>query len=195
MKKQFILASNNKGKLQELKEKLEPFGIELISQEQAGINLEVNETGTTYSENAILKAKAIFELTHKPVISDDSGLEIDFLGGKPGIYSARFLPKNTNYEKCEKILEFLEIAKENERGARFKCSICFIDEKGEIHLFEQECIGKIAYLPKGTNGFGYDPIFEYNGKTFAQMDASEKNKVSHRGKAVEEFMKYIKNNI
>ena len=111
-----------------------------------------------------------------------------------GLYSARFLGEETPFEqKRKKVLEMMEDAKENERGARFKCSICFIDENGKIHLFEQECIGKIAYLPKGTNGFGYDPIFEYNGKTFAEMDESEKNKISHRGKAIEEFMNFIEN--
>jgi len=113
-----------------------------------------------------------------------------------GLYSARFLGEETPFEqKREKVLEMMKTAKDNERGARFKCSICFIDENGNIHLFEQECNGKISNFERGENGFGYDPIFEYNGKTFAEMEQQEKNKISHRGKAVEEFLKYIENNM
>ncbi len=110
----------------------------------------------------------------------------------PGIYSARFFGENiSDEEKCKKVLEMLKDAKESQRTARFKCSICFIDEKGVEHIFEQKCEGKIAYNLRGNNGLGYDPIFEYNGRTFAQMSDEEKNKISHRGKALEEFINYI----
>ena len=112
----------------------------------------------------------------------------------PGIYSARFFGENiSDEEKCKKVLEMLKDAKESQRTARFKCSICFIDEQGKEHIFEQKCEGKIAHTLEGSNGFGYDPIFEYNGKTYAQMDKEEKNKISHRGKAIEEFINYIAN--
>lgn len=192
---EFILASNNKGKLKEIKEKLKKFRIDVISQSEAGINIEVNETGTTYEENATLKAKAIYDLTHKPVISDDSGLEIDFLDGKPGIFSARFLGEDTPYEeKRNKVLEMLKNASEEERTARFRCSICFIDEKGNTHIFSEKCEGIIAHSSRGTNGFGYDPIFEYKGKTFAELTQEEKSKVSHRGKAINKFVEYIATN-
>ena len=113
-----------------------------------------------------------------------------------GLYSARFLGEETPFEqKRKKVLEMMQNAKDNERGASFKCSICFIDEDGKIHLFEQEWNGKISNFERGENGFGYDPIFEYNGKTFAEMQQQEKNKISHRGKAIEDFMKYIEKNL
>ncbi len=195
MNREFILASNNKGKLNEFKEKLAEFGINVIPQSEAGVSLKAEETGTTFEENAILKAKAVYDLLHKPVISDDSGLEIDFLDGKPGVYSSRFLGEDTPYdEKCNKVIELLANAENEKRTARFRCSICFIDENGQVHIFSDKCEGKIANAPKGENGFGYDPIFEYNGTTFAQMSHEQKNEISHRGKAVRKFMEYIRSN-
>lgn len=189
MNKQIILASNNKGKIQEFKDYLKQFDIDVISQKEAGCNIEVEENGTTYAENALIKAKAIYKLTGKPVISDDSGLEVDFIGGKPGLYTGRFLGENaTNQEKCEKILEMLKTAKDEERTARFKVAICFIDESGKVEFFSGECEGKIAYSMRGNNGMGYDPIFEYEGRTFAEMKEEEKNKVSHRGKAIKKLL-------
>lgn len=137
MIKEVILASNNKGKIQEFKDYLKQFDIDVISQKEAGCNIDVKENGTTYSENALIKAEAIYKLTGKPVIADDSGfLEVDF-----------------------------------------------IDESGKVEFFSGECEGKIAYSMRGNNGMGYDPIFEYEGRTFAEMKEEEKNKVSHRGKA------------
>ena len=190
--KKIIIASNNKGKISELKELLEPLNIEVLSQKEAGINMEIEEIGTTFSENASIKALAIFNMKKIPVIADDSGLEIDFLGGKPGVYTARFLGKDTPYvDKHKKTLEMLKNAKDEERTARFVCAICYIDENGEKHIFEEKCEGKIAYEPKGTNGFGYDPIFEYNGKTFAEMTNEEKNEISHRGKALKKLIKFL----
>lgn len=189
MNKQIILASNNKGKIQEFKDYLKQFNIDVISQKEAGCNVEVEENGTTYAENALIKAKAIYKLTGKPVIADDSGLEVDFIGGKPGLYSARFLGENsTNQKKCEKILEMLKTAKDEERTAKFKVAICLIDENGNTEIFSGECEGKIAYAMRGNNGMGYDPIFEYEGRTFAEMKEEEKNKVSHRGKAIKKLL-------
>ena len=191
--KKIIIASNNNGKISELKKLLEPLNIEVLSQKEAGTNIDIEENGSTYSENATLKATAIFNLKNIPVIADDSGLEIEFLSGKPGIYTARFLGKDTPYQdKHKKILEMLKNAKDDERTARFICAICYIDENGEQHIFEETCEGKIAYEPKGINGFGYDPIFEYNGKVFAEMSNIEKNKISHRGKALKSLVNFLK---
>ena len=187
-----ILASNNKNKLREMKEKLGEYGIEVISQAEAGINIEVEETGTTFKENAILKATEIFNRLKMPVIADDSGLEVDALDGKPGVYSARFCgPNATSEDKYNKILDLMKDIQEEKRTARFKCAICYIDENGDTHIFEKACEGKIAKEPHGTDGFGYDPIFLVGNKTFAEMSGEEKNKISHRGLAVNALMEYI----
>lgn len=192
MENTFILASNNKDKLQEMKTKLKPLGIEIISQSEAGYNIEVEETGTSFAENATIKARAIYELSHKPVISDDSGLEVDFLNGEPGVYSARYAGENaTNADRMNKILNLMKDAKDNERTARFKCAICYIDKDGQTHIFEGACEGVIAKEQCGKDGFGYDPIFLYEGVSFANMTREEKNKISHRGKALNEFLKFL----
>lgn len=187
-----ILASNNKNKLIEINEKVKNIGIYVISQREAGADIEVEENGSTFAENATLKAEAIYNLLHQPVFADDSGLEIDYLHGEPGVYSARWAGENaTDDDKIEKALNLLENIPEEKRTARFKCCICYIDEKGEKHLFEQSCEGKIATQKRGSHGFGYDPIFLFGDKTFAEMTQEEKNEVSHRGKAVLEFVKYL----
>jgi len=195
MEKQYILASNNQNKLKEIRDILKPFGINVISQKEAGINIEVEETGTTYEENATLKAEAIFKLTGKPTISDDSGFNVDFLNGEPGIYSARYLGVNTpDIKKCEKILELLKDVEEEKRTAKFVCVICFIDKNGQIHLFRGECKGKISQSIRGENGFGYDPIFEVDGETYAEMEEEKKNKISHRHMALKKFEEFIEKN-
>ncbi|MBO5349609.1 MAG: XTP/dITP diphosphatase [Clostridia bacterium] len=190
-----ILASNNKNKLKEITAKLNPFGIKVISQKEAGYDIEVEETGTTFQENAILKAEAIYELSNKPVIAEDSGLEVDFLNGDPGVYSARYAGENaTDEDKCNKILNLMKDVKDdNKRTARFKCAICYIDANGIKHIFEQSCEGIIAKEPHGNNGFGYDPIFMIENKSFAEITQEEKNEISHRGKAIKELVNYIKN--
>ena len=190
-----ILASNNENKLREIKEKLKDYSVNVMSQKQAGYDIEVDETGTTLEENAILKAEAIYELSKMPVISDDTGLEIDALNGAPGVYSARFAGENaTDHEKRAKVLNLMKDVSEENRTARFKCDICYIDEDGEKHIFEGVAEGRIATQEKGNNGFGYDPIFicEKN-KTFAELTGEEKNSISHRGRAVNKFVEYLKN--
>lgn len=188
-----ILASNNKNKLVELKEKLKKYGIEVVSQKEAGYDIEVEETGTTFEENATLKAEAIYEKSKMPVIADDSGLEIDALNGAPGIYSHRFAGENaTDEDRINKVLGLMKDVPEKERTARFKTDICFIDEKGEKHIFEGVSEGKIGFEKKGTNGFGYDPIFiSENGKTFAELTREQKNEISHRGRATAKFVEYL----
>ena len=187
-----IIASNNKGKIQEYKDVLEPFGFQVSSQAEEDINLEVEETGTTFEQNAVLKARAIYELSHCCVISDDSGLEVEALGGEPGIYSARYKGLETEHERRMAILNGL-VGKDN-RSARFVTCICFIDETGAEHLFTGIWNGVIACKEEGTNGFGYDPIFiseDGNGKTTASMPLSFKETYSHRAKAVKKLIAYL----
>lgn len=188
-----VLASNNSNKLKEMKEKLKQFGYKVISQKEAGFDIEVEETGKTFEENAIIKAQAIFNQLKKPVIADDSGLEIDVLDGMPGVYSHRFAGDNaTDDDRMNKILDLLKDTKEEKRTARFKSVVCYIDSKGEKHIFEGVAEGKIGYLKQGNNGFGYDPIFICeNGKTFAELTADEKNAISHRGKAIDKLIKFF----
>lgn len=188
-----ILASNNKNKLREISEKVKTFNIKIISQSEAGYDIEVEETGKTFQENAILKAETIYKIANTPVIAEDSGVEIDALNGEPGVYTARYAgPNATSKDKIEKVLNLLKDTEDSKRTARFKCALCYIDKKGEKHIFEESCEGKITNEPRGTNGFAYDPIFLYGTKTFAQMTEEEKNKISHRGKAINKFIEYLK---
>lgn len=185
-----ILASNNKNKLREFREILEPLGYEVISQSEAGVDIEAEENGTTFAENAYIKAKAIYDLMKLPVISDDSGLAVDALNGAPGIYSARYAEEG---KRCARVLSELEGVPDEKRTARFICSICYIDENGGKHIAEGTCEGKIGYEKRGTNGFGYDPIFMFGDKSFAEISAEEKNKVSHRSNALKKFEEIIRN--
>ena len=195
--KEIILATNNQNKVKEMKRKLAEFGIEVLSQSEAGVNIDVEETGTTFKENAEIKASAIFDMLHKPVIADDSGLCVDYLDGAPGIYSHRFAGEGaTDLDRINKLLEILKDVPDEKRTARFKCCVCFIDENGKKHFFEDTAEGVIGHEPIGTNGFGFDPVFYFEGgeRTFAQFTPEEKNAVSHRGKAVAKFVEYIREN-
>ena len=190
---EIILASNNEHKLKEIRAKLKNGDIKIISQKEAGFDFEVDETGTTFEENAIIKAEAIYKLAKKPVLAEDGGLEVDYLDGAPGVYSHRYAGENaTDEDRRNKILTLLKDVPDEKRTARFKTVICYIDECGEKHIFEGISEGKIGYESKGNDGFGYDPIFicEY-GKTFAEISAEEKNKISHRGRLIEKFVKYL----
>ena len=181
-----IIASNNKGKIKEYKEILEPMGYEVLSQSEANINLEVEENGTTYEENAKLKAEAIYELTKTAVLADDSGISIDYFNGAPGVYSARFKPELNQKEKNLYVVNEMKDAQGEERNAQFVCCIYFIKENGERIVVQGICKGTIAIEPRGNNGFGYDPIFtaESNDKTMGEMSEEEKNKISHRAIAI-----------
>ena len=189
-----IIASNNKGKISEFKNILKEFGYNIFSQSEKNIDIEVEETGTTFEENAILKAQAIFEKTHNCVLADDSGLEVESLNNAPGIYSARYKGLKTDEERRKAILKDLE-GKTN-RKARFTTCICYIDETGEKHLFKGIWNGTISLKEEGSNGFGYDPIFiseDSNGKTTASMPIEFKETHSHRAKAVKMLLEYLKN--
>ncbi len=187
-----ILASNNQHKLAEIKKILEPLGYELISQREAGINIEVEETGTTFEENAALKAEAIYKMTKTPVISDDSGLEVDYLNGAPGVYSHRFAgPDATDEDRCNKLLSELNGVADEKRTARFVCVICYIDNEGKKSIVRGTVEGIIGKEARGCNGFGYDPVFMYNGLSFAEIPSEEKNKVSHRADALRKFSELL----
>jgi XTP/dITP diphosphohydrolase len=183
-----ILASNNKHKLEEIKKILSPLGYEVVSQAEAGVNIDVEETGTTFEENAALKAQAVYDLTKTAVISDDSGLEVDYLNGAPGVYSHRYAGENaTDADRCAKLLSELSGVETEKRTARFVCVLCFIDDKGEKLVIRGTVEGIIGTEPKGENGFGYDPVFMYGDRSFAELSAEEKNSVSHRADALKKF--------
>ncbi len=183
-----ILASNNKNKLREFSEILNPMGYEVITQAEAGADIEAEENGSTFEENSYIKAKAAYDLTKLPVIADDSGLEVDALNGEPGIYSARYAAPD---RLCETVLEKMAGVPDEKRTARFVCVVCYINEKGESFTVRGTCEGKIGYEKKGTNGFGYDPIFMQGNKSFAELTADEKNSVSHRADALKKFKDMI----
>lgn len=189
-----IAATKNKNKLREFGEILK--GFEIISQAEAGIDIDVEETGTTFEENSMLKAKAIFEMTGIPAIADDSGLCVDALGGEPGVYSARYGGEGYDDEgRVQLLLKNMRDIPDEKRTARFVCAITLVSAEGIITA-RGECEGKIAYEPKGENGFGYDPVFyvEQFGKTTAEISPEEKNSISHRGKALLLFAEKLKNN-
>ena len=170
-----IFATNNQDKMKEIHAIMADFPIEILSLKEAGIHADVEENGTSFEENAVIKAEAICRLTGCVTIADDSGLEIDALGGEPGIYSARYMGEDTSYRiKNQNLIDRLEGVPDEERTARFVCAV--------------------AYGEAGKNGFGYDPIFflpEY-GCTTAQMAPEDKNKISHRGRALEQIRPYLK---
>lgn len=183
--KSIILASNNKDKVKEVKEILK--GYDIISMKEAGIDVDIEENGTTFEENALIKARAIMKLTDQITMADDSGLEIDYLNKAPGVYSARFMGHDTSYDiKNKALIQKLEGVKGSDRSGRFVCAIavCFPDGREIVKRGTME--GLIAEEIKGDNGFGYDPIVylpEY-GKTSGELAPEEKNKISHRGKAL-----------
>lgn len=182
-----IFATGNEGKMREVRMILGDLGIQVISMKEAGVTAEADENGTTFEENAIIKAKEIMEKTGEIVLADDSGLEVDALGGEPGIYSARYIGYDTSYHiKNNSLIERLEGKTGEERSARFVCAIaaCFPD--GRVLTTRGTMEGQIGYEEKGENGFGYDPVFylpEYQCYS-AELPLEEKNKLSHRGKAL-----------
>ncbi|MEG1459319.1 MAG: XTP/dITP diphosphatase [Acetivibrio sp.] len=191
--KRIIFATTNEGKMQEIRVILEELGCEIVSLKDLNMGIKIDENGKTFEENAIIKAKTVMELTQEVVLADDSGLEIDYLDKAPGILSARYLGENTDYKiKNQHILKLLEGVKEEERSARFVTSIACVFPTGEILTTYGTIEGRIGYEEKGKNGFGYDPIFvvpEFNCTT-AELSLQQKNRISHRGKALKE-MKHI----
>ena len=187
-----IVASNNKGKIKEYKEILEPMGFEVLSQREAGIKLEPDENGSSFAENSAIKARAIFEITDCAVLADDSGLTVDALGGEPGIYSARYEGIDTSEGRSLRILEKLKNVPEEGRGAHFVCAIHLILADGREIRASGSCDGSIGYDFKGENGFGYEPIFMYGDRSFAELSSEEKNSVSHRATALKDLIAKLK---
>jgi XTP/dITP diphosphohydrolase len=190
----FVLASNNIKKLKEMREILSELGLEVISQAEAGVNIEVEETGSTFEENAVLKATAVMEATGLPAVADDSGLMVDALGGEPGIYSARYGGEEckTDAERIEFLLRNMEDT--DNRSASFVSMIACVFPDGRRIVTKGECAGLILKEPRGSGGFGYDPVFylpEF-GVTMAEMSAEEKNKISHRAKALNNLKEELK---
>lgn len=181
MIKKLVMATNNANKLREAREILSPLGIEVLSQKEAGADCEPEENGKTFAENALIKAQAVYDIVKLPVIADDSGLCVDALDGRPGVYSARYAPKG---QECAKLLEEMKDVPDDKRQAAFQCVIAYIDENTKFTVSGATIGGKIGYEQRGTNGFGYDPVFLCGDKTMAEMTAEEKNAQSHRGAAM-----------
>lgn len=192
-----LAATNNKHKLEEISAILKELDIEIITLQQAGIDIEVEETGDTFIDNALIKARAVAALTDMAVISDDSGLEVFSLNGEPGVRSARYSGAEgvqKDRKNNEKLLKELENVPFEERGARFCSVIAAVLADGTNITAEGYVYGKIGYEEKGFHGFGYDPLFIVDGynKTMAELSPDEKNKISHRGNALQSFVTKLK---
>ncbi|MBO4876510.1 MAG: RdgB/HAM1 family non-canonical purine NTP pyrophosphatase [Ruminococcus sp.] len=183
-----VMATNNANKLREAREILSPLGIEVLSQREAGADCEPDENGATFADNARIKAQAVYDIVKLPVIADDSGLCVDAMDGRPGVHSARYAPKG---QECAKLLREMKDVPDGERTAAFRCTVCYIDENGEA-ILEGSCEGSISRSEAGENGFGYDPVFLVGDRTMAELSAEEKNRISHRGAALRELYRFLK---
>lgn len=194
--KKLLLASGNKDKLDELRSKISPDrNIDIFTPKMFGITIDVPEDGTTLEENAALKADAFFRLFAIPSLADDTGLFVTALGGHPGVHSARYAGEDASYED-NRIMLLKEMSGIENRSAEFRTVIAFRKSPAEILFFRGSCRGKISFSEKGTNGFGYDPIFIPEGfdTTFAEMSPEQKNGISHRARAVDSFLEYLNEN-
>jgi XTP/dITP diphosphohydrolase len=192
-----VVGTYNAGKINELNELLADLPIEIFGLDKFENIADVEETGETFAENAILKANSYARQTGFWALSDDSGLEVEALGGAPGVYSARYAGKNaSDAERIEKLLEELAETGDESRRARFVCAMAVGDEVGQIKfLAEGVCEGKIAQNPKGANGFGYDPIFVPEGfeQTFGELSSTVKGEISHRARAIKKIIRFLRN--
>lgn len=190
----YIIATHNAHKLIEISRILEPLGIEAVTDTQLGISLpEVEETGTTFAENAYIKAEAACRFSGMPAIADDSGLAVDALNGAPGVYSARYAGENaTDEERNQKLLNEMKDVPPEKRQAHFVSAVCCVFPNGDVLNSLGEVHGMLNYAPVGENGFGYDPLFLVGDRTTAQMSAAEKDAISHRGRALEDFSRQLK---
>lgn len=193
----FLIATHNMKKRAELERILKPLGINVLTAEEAGVNLtDVEETGTTFEENAELKAVSGCKESGMPCIADDSGLMVDALDGAPGVYSARFAGGHGDDRKNnDKLMDCLKDVKAEDRTAKYVACVCCVFPDGRKFTVRGECHGVIGFEEKGSNGFGYDPLFYINGRAFAEFLPEEKDKISHRGNALrklaEELPKYL----
>lgn len=193
----FIIATHNKKKLGEMERILAPLGINAVTAEQVGLTLtDAEETGETFEENAYIKAKSGCDESNMPCIADDSGLMVDALSGAPGVYSARFSGVHGDDEaNIDKLLSLLKDVPEEKRTARFKSAVCCVFPNGDVITVSGTCEGRIGFERRGNGGFGYDPVFMVKDKSFAELSADEKDKISHRGNALNnlkaELEKYL----
>ena len=191
-----VLASKNKHKLVEISKITEKFGMELVLQSELGVDIDVEETGTTFEENSYLKAEAVMKATGLPALADDSGIAVDALNGEPGIYSARYGFDDTldDWGRLELLLKNTEHVPDGQRQAQFVCVITMVTPDGQTIQARGEIHGELLREPRGENGFGYDPIFYYPpmGMSTAEMPSEAKNKVSHRGNALTVFYEKLK---
>jgi XTP/dITP diphosphohydrolase len=189
-----LIATGNNGKIVEFKELLKGIPFDITTPREAGINLDVEETGSTYHENAAIKAKAFAEASGMLALADDSGLEVDALNGEPGLLSSRYAGEGaSDTDRVQFLLDKLEGVPEDKRTARFRCVIALASPEGHIEYCEGSCEGIIITNPKGTKGFGYDPVFYFpdRGKTMAELPAELKNKVSHRAAAARKAVELL----
>ncbi len=191
--KELIFASHNAGKIREITQMLAPLGIKVFSAEDMDLP-DVEETGTTFEQNAALKAKTIAELTGKVCLADDSGLCVNALNGRPGVYSARYAPARNFDKAMDMLLAEIEAAKTDDRSAFFACVLVLARPEGNCVSFEGRVDGQIAATKQGGGGFGFDPVFIPDGydQTFAQLGDEVKNKISHRGKALEKLTAFLR---
>ena len=186
-----VLASKNQHKLAEMQTILGQLGLEVVLESEVGVDVDVDETGTTFEENALLKAKAVMEASGMAAIADDSGLEVDALNGAPGVYSARYGGKDSDAARTAYLLETMAAVPEEKRTARFVSAIACALPDGRVVRAKGACEGRILFHTQGDNGFGYDPVFYVPeiGMTIAEADGARKNAISHRGNALKEFCK------
>lgn len=198
MKKRIVFATGNQNKMREIRMILADLGMEIYSMKELGVDIDIEENGKTFEENAEIKARAVSQILSDDIIlADDSGLEIDYLGKAPGVYSARFAGKDTSYDiKNKLLLDKLDGVPDEQRTARFVCVIAAVFPNGEVETVRGTMEGIIGHEIEGENGFGYDPIFVVPecGCTTAQMDPVKKNELSHRGKALRAIRKVLEEN-
>ena len=191
-----VLASKNRHKMEEIAQILNPLGIELVLQSELGVDIDVEETGTTFEENSFIKAEAVMKATGLPALADDSGIAVDALNGEPGVYSARygFDDSLDDWGRLLLLLKNTEHVPDGQRQAQFVCVITMVTPDGKTIQARGEIHGELAREAKGENGFGYDPIFYYPplGKTTAELSSEEKNKISHRANALKLFYEKMK---
>jgi len=196
-KEKLIIASNNEGKVKEIRNLFSGLGFEVLSMKEAGWNVRIEENQPDFVGNSFKKASEISKITGEIALADDSGLEVEALGGKPGVYSARFAGENaTDRQNNEKLLSLLEQVPENKRKARFRCVITLYYPNGRYLQTEGICPGRIGFAPSGNGGFGYDPLFLLDGynKTMAELTLEEKNEVSHRAFALKAMIGLLQAN-
>ena len=191
-----VLASKNKHKLEEISKITSLFDMELVLQSELGVDIDVEENGTSFEENSLIKAEAVMKATGLPALADDSGIAVDALNGEPGIYSARYGFDDTldDWGRLQLLLKNMEAVPDGQRQAKFVCVITMVTPEGKVIQARGEIHGELLREPRGENGFGYDPIFYYPplGMTTAQMSSADKNQVSHRANALKVFYEKLK---